>query len=155
MRPFFPIVLISFLLVSCKQKQMTLEELQKAKWTNLTQGVDYISTRETTGAASEKDSFMFIFLGTEEKKPIIENYQNEVDSAVTGILSNVLRDHSLKSRAGYLKINLIEMMKPSLLEGQVYLEGDYAVPFSFSKDSVILLSVPGIRSARFISKEVA
>ena len=79
----------------------------------------------------------------------------EIDTAVSGMLSNKLKEHSLRSKAGYLKINLIEMTKSAFLQGEVYLKGDYPLPFSFSKDSATLLSIPGIKSAKFISRQEA
>ncbi len=135
---------------------MTLENLQKAKWTNLTQGIDYISIQKASKAISEKDSFILTLKGAKrgEADPI-EVSINEASTALPDFLSNTLKEHLTKSKAGYLKINLTELLKPSSLTGQVYMTGDYTEPFSFSKDSAILITIPGILSASFISKEHA
>lgn len=156
MKAFILIVTLSFLFVSCKQKEMTLEDLQKAKWTNLAQGIDYISTRKASKAISEKDSFILKLKGFNEgEAESIEDSISKEDFAMPDIFSNILKEHLTKSKAGYLKINLTELFKSSFFTGQVYLRGDYTEPFSFSKDSAILITIPGIVSASFISKEEA
>ena len=144
------------MLVSCKQTKMTLEELEKAKWTTLNPGIDYISTQKASKAISEKDSFILTLKGYKKGEgESVEVSISKEDFAMPDILSNILKEHLTKSKAGYIRINLTEMLKSSSLTGQIYLRGNYTEPFSFSKDSAILITIPGIVSASFISKEEA
>jgi hypothetical protein len=47
-----------FLVVAgvCRQKNMSLEGLERASWDSLSPGIQYISTNDKSGIASETDS---------------------------------------------------------------------------------------------------
>ena len=130
-----------------------MDDLQKAKWTNLTQGIDYMSTQKTSMAISENDSFTLKLKGFKkgEAEPI-EASISEASPSLPDFLSTTLKKYLTRSKAGYLKINLTELLKSSSLTGSIYLRGDYSEPFSFSKDSAILLTIPGILSASFMTE---
>ncbi|HEV7779872.1 MAG TPA: permease-like cell division protein FtsX [Chitinophagaceae bacterium] len=152
MRSFTVPLLLYLLLSSCQQKNMTLKELQNAKWGKLSEGIDHISTKKQTGPVS--DSLEFLLKGYLKDGVLTEAFQEESD-LLTSIMAEAAGEHLKHSAAGYLRFNSSALMKPATLYSLLYLNGDYTAPFSFSKDSTILVAIPGIVSASFTSKEEA
>jgi hypothetical protein len=150
------ILLVVFVFASCNQKEMTLQELEKAKWDSLARGVYYISKEDQKQVAANADSIELKLKGMSGKENTsLEMSFENIPDITKEALNTILKQTLLNSRSGYLKINFREMLRPELLTGMIYLRGDYSGPDNYDQDSAILTGIDEIRSFSFISKEEA
>ena len=143
------------LITCCNQKEMTLKDLEKAKWDSLAIGVGFISMENQREINSKTDSIEFKTIGIPGKNI------NRVDFSSThlagefnSVLSKIVESKIKDSKAGYLRFNLNEMMMNDLTI-QAYLKGNTDDPryYNFSEDSAILKNIAGIRNVKYMSKE--
>jgi FtsX extracellular domain len=150
------IILVPLIAFSaCKQKPMTLEEMQKAKWDSLSKGVDYISIEDEKRSSFKNDSIEIKLKGVAGIEVKAEMSFDKIQEDMSKMFSDMLKLRLPDSKAGYLRINLYKMMKPEVLSGRIELRGDYNPPSTFSSDSIDLKNISGIKTVRFISKEAA
>lgn len=149
--------ILSIFYLSCSnpEREMRVDELQKAKWTALFNGVDYISTEKKGSENDSHDSLTIKFKGmwaksTNGRDIDLGGFKYGSNSITTDLLKNTLKE----SGAGYLRITLGTFVNFSA-DPVIYLKKTDSVTYSFSADSVLLLQIPGIRKVKFISKEDA
>jgi len=140
-------------LPACKQKEYTLAELQKAKWDSLSPGVYYLSTNNHSGSKDSVEIMLKGISGTETNP--IEMSFTTIPKENSALVTEEVKKYLQGSKAGYLKINFIDMLKPDTLKAIVYLRGDYDTILLLRQDSAVLKNIPGIREVHFISKEMA
>lgn len=109
------------------------------------------------GNAFESDSIELKIKGVSGKE--IEPTEISFDK-LTGeeskVVVSLLKLHLRNTKAGYVRINFPDMLRPAFYTGRIYLrDGEYDEPYPFSSDSIILKTIPDILSAAFISKEEA
>lgn len=155
MRGYLFISLFFFISCSDTERELRNDELIKAKWKPLFNGVDYISTEKTGKENSFQDSLTIKFKGYDAKaingrEIDLGQFEHGSNSIVTDLLKNVLKE----SGAGYLRISLGTFVNFSA-NPRIYLKSIDTLEYSFSADSVFLLQIPGIRKVKFISKEEA
>lgn len=140
-------------LLACKRKNMTLDELKSASWSELDKGINYISLKN--GNPEFTDSIRFSvkgFWGSNITIPA--DAYNEMKPTLDTSLRRLLNNKLSESKRGYLKINLYEMTSQEFLTAMVYLRDNI--------DSVDLINgitkiqaIKGIIDVNYISKEMA
>jgi hypothetical protein len=145
--------LLLITLASCKQHELSFTELQKRDWDSLDKGVYYISRQHQSGTPTGRDSIELNLKGVSGKEIssleiALEDIPAFLKESLIALVKNRLRD----SRTGYLKVNPNKMFMRQLLKATIVLIGDYSGP-GFGPDSAALVTIPGIQSAKFISKE--
>lgn len=151
------LLILSLFYLSCSntEREMRFDELEKAKWKPLFNGVEYISTEKAGKENSFQDSVTIKFKGmwaksTNGQDIDLRGFKYGSNSIVTDLLKNTLKE----SGAGYLRITLGTLVNFSA-DPRIYLKNNDSVKYSFSADSVLLLQIPGIRKVKFISKDEA
>lgn len=153
---FILIFLTSF--TGCSQKNLTLKDLIEAKWDSLTRGVYYISKEGDKDIALKSDSFELTLKGStgKEVNPTDSSF-NKITGETNILLSRLFKLHQLESKAGYLRINLNEMMGEFPIKIIIYLRKEYDTLSGhvFRSDSIVLKNMTGIKEVNYISKEAA
>jgi hypothetical protein len=134
---------------ACHHREFTLQELQKAKWDSLSPGIYYLNTKDGNNFSS----------GDSMKISVLDTSFTEMSEEIGQLLLSLLRDEARKSlhnsKAGYLKVNFPDMLKPDTITAIVYLKDDYDSMLLAGRDSAILKNIPGIKEVHFFSKEMA
>jgi hypothetical protein len=143
-------------LQGCRSKEMSLEDLRKAKWDSLSPGVYHIS--KSNERTVKVDSILIKIMGTTsigfDARGMSPDQLLAFGTAL-GFIQSSAKEYVPDNDEGYLKLNFGEMLgsKPTIVA--VYLRGDYSTPFSFASDSTVLLNILGIKKISFVSKEEA
>jgi hypothetical protein len=144
-------------MIACKQKEMTLADLEKAKWDSLDMGIGHISIDKEKDIALKTDSIQFILAGVSGKtKDDVKISPEALSGEFNILLGDVIKPKIADSKEGYLRINLKEMSLKNLTV-LVYLKdnkGDTAY-YNFKADSAMLSHIAGIKYVEFTSKEDA
>jgi len=155
MKPAAVIFVFLTLITSCNQKEMTLKDLEKAKWDSLAIGISFISRENQREINSKTDSIEFKIIGISGKKiNPVDFSSTHLAGELKSVLSKVLESKIKNSKAGYLRFNLNEMMMNNLtIQAYLRANGDDPRYYNFSEDSAILKNIAGIRKVKYISKE--
>jgi hypothetical protein len=152
------LIFIAFLFFSScshSERELTLDELIKAKWKPLFNGVDYISNQKAGKENDFHDSLTVKFKGmtanfNNGRNTDLGQFKYGSNSIVTSLLKNTLKE----SGAGYLRISFGSLVNFSA-NPKLYLKNIDPQKYFFPPDSLVLLRIPGIRNVKFISKEEA
>lgn len=154
MKIAFIITALFVSLISCKQKKLTLEQLQKAKWDSLAAGIDYISMENGNSSKNDPIELRIIAMLRPGSKPV-GLFSKEVPIEMHHLIADTLQCCLPDSKAGYIRLDFYEILRSSYLKARVYLKDDLGESYTFSADSMTLLDMGGIRYVEFISKEDA
>jgi hypothetical protein len=152
--------LLSLILLSSisaySQDCFSLQELIKSNWNRLSRGVEYISIKKSNDTLKQKDSIEISIKGfSDDELSSLELYFSKLSPEIINWLTPLLHQHIPDSKEGFLKVNFHELLRPTVLMGKVYLKDDYKNRSILLKDSVLLLTIPGIKTVNFVSKEDA
>lgn len=153
MKIWFLLILIIVELPGCKTKDMTLEELKKASWSMLDNGVEYINLEDKKGSSFDSIHFNVKgFWGTNITVPV--DIYNDMHPEIEKILRPILLSELPESKRGYLKVNIFEMTSPEFLTAFAYLRNDIDSS-ELSKGLQAISSIEGVTEVSYVSKEMA
>lgn len=142
------------LFVSCNTKQeMSLDELNKATWSKIDNGISYLSVEKTkTGLL---DSIRYTFKWFQDSNSTVSELPHDsVASMFNDFLDEKIKDNLKNSKRGYLKLDFFEMMKPRQISISIYLSALYDT-LKLAEDIAFIKKIPFVDSVRYISNEVA
>src|SRR5262245_10320363 len=102
------VLLLILIISSCQsKKEMTLEELNNAKWKPLDKGIEYISQENKSG--STNDSIEYKMKGSAGKSLMLSSVDyNTIQPWIHPRLDSIIDKKLSNSKRGYLKIDLYE-----------------------------------------------
>jgi hypothetical protein len=148
--------IIFFSVSAYSQERFSLQDLVKLKWDSLTRGIDYISTKNSKNISRPNDSVEIKLIGFSDNEfGTLEMFFKGISSEISDLLTSKLKQRIPESKEGYLKVNLSEFFRPEVVKGKVFLRGDYSTSSAKINDSIFLLTIQGIKSLHYYSKEEA
>ena len=149
-------ILFSLPFIAICQNKYSLEDLTKAKWINISKGIDYIITKNTNDLQDSIDRIELTLVGISEEDSIITefpylNLKQEDFSFIQDIITKNLQT----SEKGYIRLSFSDLFKTIKKSIVVYLKEPLDVNYSHTKDSITLSRINGVDSIKFISKDDA
>jgi hypothetical protein len=146
------VVLLLSGFASCKQKDMTLEELKTASWSTLDKGVEYI---ELENGKPKSGSIHYTIKSSSDSNAVaLPELFKLMRPAIHDIFDDLIYEKIPNSKRGYLKFDLSKMMEPDTLNAMAYLKDLYDTS-KLENDLAAIRNIPGVAGARFVSKEMA
>lgn len=132
---------------------MTIDDLEKASWEELSNGMGHIKL--TDSRSKKSDSVQYILIGISQKYRSLSPEQfNATSRWLNGILPPMVNSFLPDSDSGYLRIAEYHILGSPARTMTVYLEDTYdstRVP----KDLQSLRAIPGVDSVSYISSAMA
>ena len=105
-------ILFSLPFIAICQNKYSLEDLTKAKWINISKGIDYIITKNTNDLQDSIDRIELTLVGISEEDSIITefpylNLKQEDFSFIQDIITKNLQT----SEKGYIRLSFSDLLK--------------------------------------------
>lgn len=149
-------LLFSLPFIAICQNKYSLEDLAKAKWINISKGVDYIITKNTNDLQDSNYRIEIALLGMSSEDSIISEFPfKDLKQEDFSFIQEIINQNLKSSEIGYLRLNFSELLEPIKKSIVVYLKEPLVDNYSHTKDSIILSRINGVDSIKFISKDDA
>ncbi|MEO8406608.1 MAG: permease-like cell division protein FtsX [Chitinophagaceae bacterium] len=151
MKSLFLLLLALIVLTSCKHK-MSVEELEKANWTTISNGLAYINMEKDTHLANPHFHFKLIAVSSIDSGMQLKSKPAtpDIDSTLNELLKGRLND----SRYGYLKYNPSETLLSVRPLIHIFLRDGYDSS-NLTNDIITIRNIEGVKDVDYISKEKA
>lgn len=154
MRIVLFILSISGFIACSSNNEMTIDDLEKASWEDLPNGMGHIKLAESRSKKSDSVQYIFIGIGPEKRFPQTPE-QFEFNSRwVNKILPPITNSYLPDSDSGYLRIAEYHILGNPARTMTIFLEEDYDST-RVSKYTQSLRAIAGVDNVTYISSAMA